>query len=282
MHQRGIMWEFVVFLVAFALHGTMAQDPTGSLLGVTDLTVGSFHQHIGGQDHFLVEFYAPWCGWCKKLVPTWTELGQVAHDANTNVRIGKFGATQESGSDITGPLGVKGFPTIMLFKANTKDSIKFDKARTTDSFMSFIAEHTGVSLKTGAKPDPTTTPTIPETAATPPTVGVVKLNPDNFDAVVLDPTKDVFVKFFAPWCGHCVRMAPAWEELAKHPWVAETNVVIAELDASEHPSVGGRFGVRGFPTLKFFSKHDKSGGMVYQGGRDLPSLKAYVAKTASK
>uniref|UniRef100_A0A7S1IU21 Thioredoxin domain-containing protein n=1 Tax=Eutreptiella gymnastica TaxID=73025 RepID=A0A7S1IU21_9EUGL len=251
----------------------MAQDPSGSLLGVTDLTVGNFYEQVGGDNHFLVEFYAPWCGWCKKLVPTWTELGQVAHNANTNVKIGKFDAVQEGGQTITGPLGVKGFPTIMLFKANNKDPIKFDKARTTESFVSFVAEHTGVDMKTGAQSEAT-----PETIATPTTGQVVKLNPNNFDAVVMDPTKDVFVKFFAPWCGHCVRMAPAWEDLAKQ----ETSVVIAELDASEHSSVGGRFGVRGFPTLKFFSKHDKSGGMQYKGARDLESMKAYIAQSASR
>jgi protein disulfide-isomerase A6 len=37
---------------------------------------------------------------------------------------------------------------------------------------------------------------------------VVELNSSNFDKIVLDPTKDVLVEFFAPWCGHCKRLAP--------------------------------------------------------------------------
>jgi protein disulfide-isomerase A6 len=72
----------------------------------------------------------------------------------------------------------------------------------------------------------------------------------------LDPTKDVLVKFFAPWCGHCQHLAPTWEELAaKH----DTNVVIAEVDADAHGALGSKFNVQGFPTIKLFSKSDKSG-----------------------
>jgi len=100
---------------------------------------------------------------------------------------------------------------------------------------------------------------------------VIKLTADNFDTIVLDPSKDVFVKFFAPWCGHCVRMAPAWEELAN----ANTGAVIAELDATQHQAVSSKFGVRGFPTIKLFTKSDKA-GKAYQGGRDFKALSDYL------
>lgn len=102
---------------------------------------------------------------------------------------------------------------------------------------------------------------------------VVKLDNSNFDAIVLDANKHVFVKFFAPWCGHCTRMAPAWEELAK----AETkeDVVIAELDADANRDAAQRHGIRGFPTIKLFTKTDKA-GKAYQGARDGPSLTAFL------
>jgi len=86
----------------------------------------------------------------------------------------------------------------------------------------------------------------------------------NFDDIVMDPTKNVFVEFYAPWCGHCKSLAPVWEELGQkykdHP-----NIVIAMSDATanEFESVE----VQGFPTLKFFP----AGGEMqdYNGGRTL-------------
>ena len=103
---------------------------------------------------------------------------------------------------------------------------------------------------------------------------VVTLTPDNFDSIVMDPSKNVFVKFYAPWCGHCVRMAPAWEALSEK--VAE-DVVIAELDGSQHGPLAQKFGVRGFPTLKYFTKGNKN-GVAYQGARDIPAFEAFIAK----
>lgn len=103
------------------------------------------------------------------------------------------------------------------------------------------------------------------------TASVVKLTPDNYDSVVNDPSKDVFVKFFAPWCGHCVRMAPAWEELAGKAG----DVVIAEVDASAHQELAQKNGIRGFPTIKLFTKANKA-GVNYQGARDVSGFESFL------
>ena len=54
-------------------------------------------------------------------------------------------------------------------------------------------------------------------------------------------------------CGHCKRLAPAYEEVGM-AFDNHDSVLIAKVDADSERDLGGRFGVRGFPTLKFFPK----------------------------
>jgi len=119
-------------------------------------------------------------------------------------------------------------------------------------------------------------------AASAPASSVIDLTPKNFDEVVLKSGKPALVEFFAPWCGHCKNLAPVYEELATGFQSAAGKVSIAKVDADEHKSLGKRFGVTGFPTLKWFDgKSDKPED--YKGGRDLESLNKFIyEKTALK
>ncbi|KAJ1929585.1 hypothetical protein FBU59_007031, partial [Linderina macrospora] len=76
---------------------------------------------------------------------------------------------------------------------------------------------------------------------------VVDLTPKNFKQVV-DGSRDVLVKFYAPWCGHCKNMAEDYEKLAEGYGHA-SDIVIAEVNADEHRDLGTQFAVQGFPTL---------------------------------
>lgn len=103
------------------------------------------------------------------------------------------------------------------------------------------------------------------------------LTPKNFDDVVLNSGKPGLVEFFAPWCGHCKTLAPVFEELAGTFAHAKNKVHISKVDADSERSLGQRFGISGFPTLKWFDgKSDQP--VDYQGGRDLESLVEFVSE----
>lgn len=109
---------------------------------------------------------------------------------------------------------------------------------------------------------------------------VIDLTPSNFDNVVLKSGKPTLVEFFAPWCGHCKTLAPVYEELALTFEHAKDKVQIAKVDADAERSLGKRFGVQGFPTLKFFDgKSEKP--EEYNSGRDLDSLSAFITDKTS-
>ena len=104
---------------------------------------------------------------------------------------------------------------------------------------------------------------------------VLDLVPDNFDKIVLQSGKPALVEFFAPWCGHCKNLAPVYEELGQNFAFAEDKVSIAKVDADANNELGKRFGVQGFPTLKWFDgTSDKP--IDYESGRDLESLQDFI------
>lgn len=106
---------------------------------------------------------------------------------------------------------------------------------------------------------------------------VLDLTPKNFDEVVLKSGKPTLVEFFAPWCGHCKSLAPVYEELAHAFEHAKDKVQIAKVDADAEKSLGKRFGIQGFPTLKWFDgKSDKPSD--YNGGRDLDALSDFITE----
>ncbi len=87
-----------------------------------------------------------------------------------------------------------------------------------------------------------------------------------------------FVKFFAPWCGHCKKIAPLWVQLAAH---MKGRLAIAEVDCDAHNSLCKTQGVQGFPTLAFFNGGSSSHKTEYSGGRKLEQLKNFAEKAVA-
>ncbi|KAF8520539.1 protein disulfide isomerase [Gautieria morchelliformis] len=103
---------------------------------------------------------------------------------------------------------------------------------------------------------------------------VVDLTPANFDSVV-GQGKPALVEFFAPWCGHCKNLAPIYEQLADG-YSHTSDVIIAKVDADAEKSLGSKYGVQGFPTLKWFSKDGTPED--YKGARQLADLVDFVTQ----
>ena len=83
---------------------------------VITLTDDNFQSLVmDSEDHWLVEFYAPWCGHCKNLAPEWEEAAQ---KLSGEVKLGALDATQAEA--IAQKYQIKGFPTIKLFPAGKK------------------------------------------------------------------------------------------------------------------------------------------------------------------
>jgi len=167
--------------------------------------------------------------------------------------------------DLGGRFGVTGFPTLKYFPKGWKagDAPEdYKGGRTFDDIANFISDKSGAKYKK-AKAAPS---------------AVVDLTNKNFDEIVMDPSKSVLVEFYAPWCGHCKHLAPVYDKLGA-AYANEKEVVIAKIDADNaaNKELASKYGVSGFPTLKFFPKGSKSKTPVdYSSGRDIDSFVTFL------
>eukprot|EP00585_Thalassiosira_rotula_P004083 CAMPEP_0196141782 /NCGR_PEP_ID=MMETSP0910-20130528/10514_1 /TAXON_ID=49265 /ORGANISM="Thalassiosira rotula, Strain GSO102" /LENGTH=218 /DNA_ID=CAMNT_0041402997 /DNA_START=55 /DNA_END=711 /DNA_ORIENTATION=- len=101
----------------------------------------------------------------------------------------------------------------------------------------------------------------------------VELTPENYDDMTVGKT--VFLKFFAPWCGHCKAMKPDWDKLIEEFAGSETQL-IADVDCTaEGEPLCSDAGVEGFPTLKWGDPADLQD---YDGGRSYEDLKTFATE----
>ncbi|KAG7488806.1 hypothetical protein MATL_G00037830 [Megalops atlanticus] len=94
-------------------------------------------------DIWLVDFYAPWCGYCKKLEPVWHEVGAELRSSGSPVRVGKMDATAYSG--VASEFGVRGYPTIKLLKGEL--SYNYKGPRTKDDIIEFANRVAGPAVR---------------------------------------------------------------------------------------------------------------------------------------
>ncbi|CAL7952314.1 unnamed protein product [Xylocopa violacea] len=249
-----------IFLFVFLLSRVNSEQDH---VHTTQYTKDNFSTEIQKKNHFIM-FYAPWCGHCQRLEPTWEQLAEMSNQED-NIKIAKVDCTTDN--SLCTEHDVTGYPTLKFFKAGEVKGTKFRGSRDLPSLTSFLSDQLGTIF--GSKD---TVPPPPE-----PVNGLVELTEDTFDKHVSSGYH--FVKFYAPWCGHCQKLAPTWEELANS--LSNSNYVsISKVDCIQHRSICRQFEIKGYPTLLWIEdgkKVDK-----YTGQRTHEDLKAYVTKMLGK
>jgi len=156
---------------------------------------------------------------------------------------------------------------IVAVKTSAGKKYVMDAEFSMDSLKAFLQDVEAGKLEPYLKSEP-----VPESNDGGVKVAVGK----NFEDLVTNSEKDVLIEFYAPWCGHCKKLAPIYDELGEK--MADENVEIVKMDATAN-DVPSAFEVRGFPTIFWIPKGGKP--VSYNGGREVDDFVKYIAKQAT-
>jgi thioredoxin-like negative regulator of GroEL len=236
----SIALVFISFYVAFSFAG-----PTKDSNGIITLTNKNWDEVVKSPGHdVVVEFYSPSCIYCVQFEPIWNEIGRYFLNEDS-IYLTKIDASKPDGM-IPG-VEISGVPTIIIYPANRKDNpILYYSYRTTSRVVEWILENVDlpVDVEITYKSQP-----LPSSNEGPVTE-VVGLN---WKSVVLNPDKDVFVNFYAPWCPYSNMLKPTWKVLGER-LKDVPSVVIAQFDGTANEVPGLR--LEAFPTMTLYRAGD--------------------------
>ncbi len=217
------------------------------------------------------------CGHCKQLQPQWE---QAAAALKGIVNVAAVDADQHS--SLAGEYGIQGFPTIKMFYTDSKGKVKsvdYQAGRTAKDVINFAMDKAkALAFKRIGEKAPSGG-SRPSGGAAGGAAGggdggfysgtnVVTLTDDNFAEKVKNSDELWFVEFYAPWCGHCKSLKPHWEKAATQ---LKGKVNVGAVDCTAHQTVCGNYGVRGYPTIKFFGSNKRK-PEDYQGERSSSAI----------
>ncbi|CAG2120553.1 unnamed protein product, partial [Medioppia subpectinata] len=212
------------------------------------LTHEDFDEIIGSKHYLFVQFYAPNCGHCQKLAPIWDKLEtKMLSIQRTQVIVGRVDCTEER--DLCSRESVMGFPTLKLYKSHETNGIEYEGERNLLSLETYLRTQLGDRIVDGL----TDTEEVEDSLSSQPVAdtpkpmnGMYELTDENIDEFLSKGRH--FVKFYAPWCGHCQRLAPTWHQLAQS-FEFDTSVKISKVDCTISSMSCKNYEIKGYPTL---------------------------------
>lgn len=129
---------------ASAFFGTVSADDNAAIAredsAVVKLTSDTFDAFIAENPFVLAEFFAPWCGHCKNLGPEFSAAADSLATKHKNIKLAQIDCTEEA--DLCQQHGIRGYPTLKVFKGDVAAPSDFQGQRKADSIESYMVKLT--------------------------------------------------------------------------------------------------------------------------------------------
>lgn len=225
-------------------------EPHVILLDDPDLFVETIGQDVGA----VVEWYAPWCKWCKKFRNEYAKLPARVADAAY-----KRGATLDeaaviiaainvdASSDLAHRYNIDALPTIQWIPPGAGNdpgqAITYSGKRTLKKLVPWVRERqkanpnldAGLLTALGQAPEKDQGE-------------VLILTSENFEHVTQNKDKNVLVTFDVDWCEHSQALRPTLNRLA-YIFGPEENCQVARINAEDNLDISQEYGVHQYPRL---------------------------------
>jgi len=145
---------------------------------------------------------------------------------------------------------------------------------TADNLRKFLQDYIDNKIEPTLKSQEVPTPEAFETST------VKTVVSKNWKEVVFDEKRDVLVKYYAEWCGHCKAFAPDYIKVAALLAGQKDKLYLAEMNFPEN-ELKENVEVQGFPTVIFYPAASKDKPIVYKGDRSVGNLLKFLQENKS-
>ncbi|KAL9313624.1 hypothetical protein ACSQ67_019076 [Phaseolus vulgaris] len=134
---------FFVFALSLIASQISAEESSETKEFVLTLDHTNFHDTVSKHDFIVIEFYAPWCGHCKKLAPEFEKAASILSSHDPPIVLAKVDANEEKNKELAMEYDVKGYPTIKIVRNGGKNIQEYKGPREADGIVDYLKKQNG-------------------------------------------------------------------------------------------------------------------------------------------